>query len=253
MPYRFDPQSGRYRSTETGRFISRATALAYVDDSLRATALVVDTLATLVSEAQISPVDWRDRFRQEIKTEYIRQYLLGRGGREVMSQADWGSVGGMLKEQYGYLDGFFADIQNRDLTEAQIAARMRMYINSAREAYSRAEERARGLPAGSLPAHPGDGTTICLSNCKCSWEIEDVDGGFNAYWRLGAAEHCETCVDRAAAWSPYFVASSTRSRQVSRRRAPDHVWKHRAACSCSHCLQVEEGGIDGSAGDRAKA
>ena len=44
--------------------------------------------------------------------------------------------------------------------EAQISARSQMYMNSAREAYERANMRASGV--ADLPAYPGDGSTICL-------------------------------------------------------------------------------------------
>jgi hypothetical protein len=116
-----------------------------------------------------------------------------------MTQADWGSIGGMLKEQYKYLDGFANDIASGDMTEAQIAARAQMYINSAREGRERAREKS-ALKAdydevywevnGALEncggciefnqmswqliednpykeAYPGSGDTVCLTNCGC--------------------------------------------------------------------------------------
>ena len=59
-----------------------------------------------------------------------------------------------------------------------------------------------------LPAWPGDGTTICLTNCKCRWSINILSierGDYNATWRLGAAEHCRTCRQRARAWKKLRV------------------------------------------------
>jgi hypothetical protein len=116
-----------------------------------------------------------------------------------MTYADWGSIGGMLAEQYGHLDNFAAVLG--DLSEAQIMARSKMYINSGREAYERAHARvAAGLgfdeeiwvidpfadncddclalaeegwqPIDHFP-FPGAGWTVCLTNCKCHKEYRN--------------------------------------------------------------------------------
>jgi len=94
--------------------------------------------------------------------------------------------------------------------EAQIAARSRMYMRSSREAFERAKARAVGVPP--LPAYPGDGSTRCLTNCACQWEIipEVQDDGaivYNCYWRLGPTEHCPDCIERSRQWNPYTVSS----------------------------------------------
>jgi len=60
--------------------MSRNEVLGYVQQSISATGNVTDQLASLVSNGQLAPTDWNDLMRQEIKDEYIRQYLLGRGG-----------------------------------------------------------------------------------------------------------------------------------------------------------------------------
>ena len=65
------------------------------------------------------PIDaWQASMRQELKTRYIQQYLAGRGGVGPMTQVDYGSIGGMLADQYRYLDGFAAEIAEGKLSEA---------------------------------------------------------------------------------------------------------------------------------------
>lgn len=97
-----------------------------------------------------------------------------------------------------------------NLHEAQIAARSRMYVRSAREAYERANARTRGAP--ELPAYPGDGSTVCLTNCACHWELEPVEDEatgeiveWEAYWTLGMTEHCPDCLERAEMWNPLRI------------------------------------------------
>ena len=140
--YHWNISAQRYQDTETGKFISRAEVLAFVDASLAASRSASDTLVTLLVDGTLSPGDWKNAFREELKREYIREYLSGIGGREVMTQADWGSIGGMLKEQFVYLNNFADEIALGNLSEGQIRFRAEMYINSAREAHERARSRA---------------------------------------------------------------------------------------------------------------
>lgn len=200
----WDPRSKRYRDLDTGRYMSLRTVLEYVDKSIAASGNAADTVTTMLINGNLAPGDFGDSLRDELKREYIRQYLLGIGGREQMGPRDWGSVGGMLKEQYKHLDGFIAEIKDGNLTEEQIRARVGMYVNSAREGYERAHERnakALGMteekwelgeaehcddcvayaaqgwqPIGTFP-NPGDGSTQCLTNCKCHVIYQNPETG----------------------------------------------------------------------------
>ena len=196
MSYVFDAVSDRYRNTENGRYVNRSDALAYVERSFDASRGVVNNYASAVAGGQISPADWRNQMREEIKGEYIRQYMLGRGGRGSMTDEDWGSTGGMLSEQFKWLDSFADEVAAGDMSEGEIAARARMYVNSAREAYERGHYRAvretkgeahwdidtgkencddciaqadRGwIPIAEIDIFPGQGQTQCKTNCGCS-------------------------------------------------------------------------------------
>ena len=55
-----------------------------------------------------------------------------------------------------------------------------------------------------LPAYPRDGTTNCLFNCCCEWDISnpDDDGVVFASWILGFCRHCPQCPERAREWGP---------------------------------------------------
>jgi hypothetical protein len=141
-----------------------------------------------------------DNIKQVLKDTYIDMYVMGKGGRNMMTQADWGSIGGMLREQYRYLDRLMAQVAAGEISFAQLNARLGMYVNSANEALWRGYNS--DLPF-SLPAYPGDGSTPCLTNCQCEWNIVQVEGGYDCYWRLGEAEHCPVCQERAHDWNPW--------------------------------------------------
>lgn len=165
----------------------------------------VESLAERLVNEDITLQEWVIEMRLIIKDAYIAQYVAAKGGRHNMTAADWGRIGRMMAPdgQYQFLNGFANDIVDKDLSLRQIVARGNLYINSSTQAFERGKAALYGI---RLPAYPADGSQVCLSNCKCSWEIVLVDGVYHCYWRLnGSAEHCETCLANSAAYSPYIA------------------------------------------------
>lgn len=197
MGWAWDNAIGRYRDQKTGKLLPGTAVRRLTNESLAKTTDLTADLAKVAAAGKLSPEDLSVTFKQEIKKEYIRQYLAGIGGEAQMKPADWGSIGGMLKEQYGHLDQFMADTNFGNLSEDQIRARMAMYINSAREANGRAStkvakatdkseekwvlgdsEHCQGCldfdaegwqTIGHFP-EPGAGKTVCLTSCQCHKE-----------------------------------------------------------------------------------
>ncbi len=201
-PFRFewDPRSARFRNLRTGRYVSVREVRRAIEAVLDASP--VEGWAEPVADGSMSVGAWHQGMRDEIKRNYLQLYLAGRGGTGMMTARDYGSVGGMIREQYRYLDAFAQEIADGKLSAGQIAMRSAMYINSAREAFERAQRRAvektkmdevrwaedsspevehcedcvalagRGwLPvkpwpfrSGRRDIYPGSGDTICLTN-----------------------------------------------------------------------------------------
>lgn len=109
-----------------------------------------------------------------------------------LSQAERQAIRDAVAAQLPYLRQFAADLGK--LSDAQIAARGALYAGATRATYSDARWSGK-----NLPAHPADGGTQCLVNCRCSW-VERDDG---MYWELGQAEHCGDCESHAAQWAPW--------------------------------------------------
>ena len=195
-PYIWLPNLQRYRDTATGRWASSAEVRGWGQTSMDDSADHARGMAGALTERDISLGQWERNMRSQIKEEYIRQYLLGRGGRALMTAVDWGSIGGMCADQYRYLSGFATEIAAGELSEKQIAARSAMYLNSAREAFERGRGRAQPdvteirwnttaaescvdciayADQGWQPITddvfdgnvPGSGGTRCLTNCRC--------------------------------------------------------------------------------------
>jgi len=111
------PDIQRYRDLDTGRFLPRATVQEFAAEAIRASDNVVSSLSQMVADGLLDVSGWESMMRQELKTAYIQEYILGRGGLAQMTQADWGSIGGMLSEQYKYLDKFALEVADGQLSE----------------------------------------------------------------------------------------------------------------------------------------
>jgi len=201
-PWIWDDVVKRYR-TPTGQFISAKNLIPLRDEFIANRMAAVNNLADQLASGQINIQQWVLNMRQEIKITYMAEYELGVGGRNMMGFVDFGSVGGQLKNQYEYLNNFANDIVQGNLSQKQIEARSRMYIDGGTQSFERARSRSMGLP--QLPAYPGDGSTICRSNCKCHWRIVESELGWDCYWTLGPAEHCEDCARREQTWNPLYL------------------------------------------------
>lgn len=198
----YDDKLKRYRDLDTGRMLSASAVIGMRDDYGDARQQVAADLAADLASGTIDVQQYVLRMRDEIKTTYIAEYMLGKGGRHNMTQSDWGKLGNMLRDQYGYLQRFGQEISAGNLSEAQISVRGRMYFSSAGQAFERA--RAAGYNI-ELPAMPKDGTSECLTNCLCNWRLVDRGDYVEATWRLSAVEHCSTCEQRGRDWAPLIV------------------------------------------------
>ena len=199
-PWSYDKTSRRYRNTETGRYLSNKQMLGLRDTFSAKQAEKVKDLAGKVSNG-LTVGEWERSMRATIRNNTVDQYVLGRGGRNAMTPADWGRVGQLVRGQYKYAAQFAQDIADAKLSAAQIAARSQLYMAASTNAYERGGAASfKGL---RLPTYPADGSQECKANCKCSWDIADKADRYEATWTLGVADHCSTCISNAGQYAPF--------------------------------------------------
>jgi len=118
MPeWSYSPRYKAYRNLSNGQWASRVQVQGWVTENIALAQNAADNLAGMVANDLIRVGDWQVVMRQELKKTYTEQYLAGRGGVGQMTQADWGSIGGQLSEQYSYLDRFANEIAAGNLSE----------------------------------------------------------------------------------------------------------------------------------------
>ena len=141
--------------------------------------------------------------RDYLRSNYEAAMTLVKGGRDNITQSDWGYEGSLLKKQYAYLNNFAKDIQsNPDAwSNKRLDTRMNLYKESAYAAMEDMQRRNMeqngytqerrvlaqvdncddcieyaGMgwqPIGTLPAI---GDSVCITNCKCEFEYGKEEG-----------------------------------------------------------------------------
>jgi hypothetical protein len=149
---------------------------------------------------ELSPAEWAGRLARHIAEGHAD--ALRAGGISPTSRAGMAYLTQSVATQLHFLRGFEAVVEGADVFQRGWNARAAMYAQSVGAPYWAA--RTKLLP---LPALPKDGTTICRTNCGCSWEIVELagDGNYDCFWRRAKNDSCGTCLAREAAWSPLQI------------------------------------------------
>lgn len=172
-------------------------------------AVAEDRMAGLTQsllDGKISIADWQIQMRQELRDVNALMLVAGAGGdRSKVDPSDWLKLGPELKSQYRYLENFAHELASGDpRVLATAVTRAKLYARSTQATFWR-----QALPV-QLPAYPGDGSSECLTNCLCDWEIDyELDGSrviaVLATWARNAKESCDTCIARSVDWKPLRI------------------------------------------------
>ena len=169
---------------------------------------LIRLLANLTMERAEGRLDgdtWEHAFMQALSQYHLAAYAHGAGMKlRNLGPEDHKLVQAVVDRQKKFLQGFdhaFEDGRYED-RETVAAHRAKMYADAVLGTWWMGN--TRGWP---LPAWPADGTTQCKTNCRCAWDIQELEGEGNAdaYWILGPTDHCQTCVQRAEEWSPVKI------------------------------------------------
>lgn len=163
-------------------------------------------LAEGLAQGRISIDDWQLAMQTEIRRYHMGASVLGSGGAHRADALTYQTAQAKAAEQIRYLNAWADEMRDGRFpvdAAARIRQRAKLYGGAGTATFNESRTRSLGLPP--LPQVPGDGRTACRTNCKCRIEYVEVDGGFDVFWRLGAAEHCPDCERLAAEWNPLRV------------------------------------------------
>ena len=169
-----------------------------------------DNLAVLIEQAQadiaeltrglmagdITTAVWRDELADTLATYHTAAYMLAADVDDI-DAATRAALEKTIDGQIGYLDAFAETINPSEWSDG-IESRAASYGQALKGSWWQG-----AVGDFDAPAYPGDGSTACLGNCGCSWEMRD-DG---AFWVRGKSDSCADCVQREQDWAPYQGAS----------------------------------------------
>ena len=161
--------------------------------------------ATTALESRLGEAGAVDAWQSTV-TDAIGRYSLAAmmtgSGAEELRPDQLKAVKKAVEVQADFLDTFALEIQGAAAWQAGWNARAEMYASSIKAPYW--QGKVKMLP---LPAMPGDGSTQCLTNCGCAWDIQqlDGDGNYDCTWVRGKNDSCQTCIARAGRWAPLRI------------------------------------------------
>lgn len=129
---KWDTKAGRYRYTDTKRFLSREAFLSITRRQIAYSENQLSNLNTKLINREITLRKWQTETAQLLKSLHVRQAILTKGGVDRMTDADYLRVGRSLRSEYKYLKGFAEDVKAGKLSEAQLRARSKLYLENSR-------------------------------------------------------------------------------------------------------------------------
>jgi hypothetical protein len=202
MPdFRWDLRASRYRDSG-GRFVPESAVRSWLDSAVDQSTNRMVSLTEQLQQGRLTMAEWQLQMMSEIKQAHLASAMAAHGGREAMSQADWGWAGQRIREQYQFLRNWANELANGTAPlDGRLISRARLYGNApvttfeamkgrdARNSGAKMEERnvlssadhcgecpslaARGwLPLGTLPPV---GTRECRVRDRCRIERRLVE------------------------------------------------------------------------------
>jgi hypothetical protein len=189
-------ETGRYRDTATGRFVSEQAVRAAMDDLVAAGVQRLQGLTEQMASGQLAMPAYQREFRAALRDMHIATGTLAKGGRAQMNQADYGWLGQRLRTQYQFAEALFQQIgDGRQPLTGVLRTRVGLYAAASRQTYGEmqrrdrrqagATEERRRLTSGEscagcqaaadrgwqpLGTLAPLGSQECRANCKCTWE-----------------------------------------------------------------------------------
>jgi hypothetical protein len=195
-------RGGRYRTVKDngrlGPMVSRDSIVGQLRDLADDSKARLGGLARDAAEGRIQPADFQAAMQAELKSLHTANVALARGGWDKVTAADWGRTGGTLKSEYRYLADFTREVASGTVTPDQASARAGQYAGKAYSRFWTEDARQKAgsgqyqeerwldtrlpnecddcdglaklgwVPIGALGRAPGDGSTACHGNCRCS-------------------------------------------------------------------------------------
>lgn len=168
--YLWNEATHNYIDRKTGDFVSRKVIRGQLDKVIDASSQIMRAISQQLRDGDISLAEWQLEMMQQIKTTHLAGGAMQRGGWQQMSQADFGRVGRIVRDEYGHL---------RDLAKLIASGEQKLDGTLVRRS--------------ALYGQQGRPTYLTF------WDNTAAQRGFDEERSfLNPAEHCKECVSEDA-------------------------------------------------------
>lgn len=184
MAWTYDLETRRYRDEDTGREFGERQLRPLRERFLRQVTDRSLVVTGQLANRELTLEEWEVEMRRVVKDAFGTMYMLSRGGRNVMTQSDWGRVGALVGRQYRYLNEYARAIDGETVTRERALSRSTLYVQAATQGYQRGQ-LAGFADMPRLERVPGDGSTTCLVNCLPGDQLVRADrvrGGYRRWY-----------------------------------------------------------------------
>jgi hypothetical protein len=93
----------------------------------------LEALAQQLVDGKITVAQWQAAMREYIRIIHVDAAAIAMGGRQNVTQSQWGYIGSLIKKQYAYLDNFVQDILDNPQAwlNGRLFVRMQLYERAA--------------------------------------------------------------------------------------------------------------------------
>lgn len=179
--YTFDTRVGRYRSSQTGRYVGRTAITDLLEAQVNGGESRMAALTEAYFDGELDAPAYVQQMRTEARRLTLQSEALGAGGWDRMGPREFGRAGGDLRGIYARIAGTADDIAAGTVTKAQAINRVAAYAGDARSHYwvAMRESRRRSSPSVIIiernvlsagAQHCGD----CLDLANRGWQLEGV-------------------------------------------------------------------------------
>lgn len=202
----FDPQTREYRSAD-GQRLTLVQLIAIRDGLANGFEEVAALIVRQYLIGQITADQFYAQFSAFLWDAFLAQFLLGRGGTNMVAEVDLLVVDHLVFEQRFYLSRFTRELTTGLISQPMAEARGKLYAGASVQAFDAGRELL--YPGLRLPYYPAQ-NTICGSRCRCWWSVEEYPDRYEAYWHTEEDKSvCDTCLHREVESAPYVQQKPT--------------------------------------------
>lgn len=165
--YLWDERTGQYFDRKTGQFVSLQVVRDQLDKVIDASSQAMRATSQQLRDGDIGLTEWQIQMMQLIAIIHLAGAAMQRGGWQQMTQADFGRVGQIVRNEYGFLRGRAEKIASGEQKlDGTLARRAGLYGQQARPTYlifwdSTAAQR--GFDEERSILQPAEHCTECVS------------------------------------------------------------------------------------------